>query len=346
MSVQTSHETSESVTEMELPQQFLSCSRTYLVVLISRMLTSLIGMNDAQGDKSKPIKLTRFHSRVPPAISVYNYLIRLTKYSSLEHCVLLASVYYIDLLTNVYPEFRLDSLTVHRFLLTATTVASKGLCDSFCTNTHYAKVGGVQCSELNVLENEFLERVNYRILPRDDNIRRCSLERQERIFSYSNIPMDKDCALQDRNNGFGVLEKYYHRMIHLIGDFNMSPDKSCNLSFTLAESPTNSIQKTLPGGNDFQTAYPGNIDDGSKSCPNITSNNGSECQLASKEESRSLRSAHMDNNSSVNNSSPQSFSRKRNYSDSSINHLGMCTQLILSKKHSNSQNSHSPREIV
>ncbi|AGO11261.1 AaceriACR001Cp [[Ashbya] aceris (nom. inval.)] len=345
MSVHTSHGASEGVTEMELPRQFLSCSRTYLVVLISRMLSSLIGMNDAQGDKSKPIKLTRFHSRVPPAISVYNYLIRLTKYSSLEHCVLLASVYYIDLLTNVYPEFRLDSLTVHRFLLTATTVASKGLCDSFCTNTHYAKVGGVQCSELNVLENEFLERVNYRILPRDDNIRRCSLERQEGIFSYSNIPMDKDCALQDRNNGFGVLEKYYHRMIHLIGDFNMSPDKSCNLSFTLDKKPVDSIQRTITEGVDFQDANSDNSDSGNRLCSKST-NNVSTSQLASKEELRSVHSAYMDNNSNIINGSPQSFSRKRNYSDSSINHLGMCTQLILSKKHSNSQNSHSPREIV
>ena len=131
-----------------LPEEYLRCSRTHLVVIISRMLSFLIQINDANNAGNQTMELTRFHSKAAPSITVYQYLIRLTKYSSLEHSVLLSAVYYIDLLSAVYPEFTLNSLTVHRFLLTATTIASKGLCDSFCTNTHYSKVGGVQCLSL------------------------------------------------------------------------------------------------------------------------------------------------------------------------------------------------------
>jgi len=54
---------------------------------------------------------------------------------------------------------------VHRFLITTVTVASKGLCDAFCTNTHYAKVGGLGVAELNMLELEFLKKVDWKIVP-------------------------------------------------------------------------------------------------------------------------------------------------------------------------------------
>jgi hypothetical protein len=77
-------------------------------------------------------------------------------------------VYYIDVLSTHYSPFVISSLTVHRFLITAATVASKGLCDTFLTNSFYAKVGGITIMELNVLELEFLVRVNWRIVPKFD----------------------------------------------------------------------------------------------------------------------------------------------------------------------------------
>lgn len=77
-------------------------------------------------------------------------------------------VYYIDILSTHYPPFVVSSLTVHRFLITAATVASKGLCDSFLTNGFYAKVGGVSLMELNLLELEFLVRVGWRIVPKGE----------------------------------------------------------------------------------------------------------------------------------------------------------------------------------
>lgn len=221
----------ENIVQVNLPCNFLKCTKANLVILISRMLSFLVHINDS--NSIKPYNLTRFHSRVPPSISVYNYLIRLTKYSSLEHCVLLSAIYYIDLLSSVYPHFTLNSLTVHRFILTATTVASKGLCDSFCTNGHYAKVGGVQCSELNILEHEFLKIINYRILPREGNINDCKQEHSSRTFSILSLGNNSD---RGPNSGFNVLETYYRKIVQLVGDFNSCPDDSCKVSFILEKS--------------------------------------------------------------------------------------------------------------
>lgn len=74
-------------------------------------------------------------------------------------------VYYIDRLCLLYPAFTITTLTVHRFLITAATVAAKGLSDSFWNNATYARVGGVKLAELGLLELDFLYRVDWRIVP-------------------------------------------------------------------------------------------------------------------------------------------------------------------------------------
>lgn len=77
-------------------------------------------------------------------------------------------VYYIDRLCALYSTFTISSLTVHRFLITSATVASKGLSDSFWTNNTYARVGGVSLKELALLELEFLWRVEWKIVPKPE----------------------------------------------------------------------------------------------------------------------------------------------------------------------------------
>jgi hypothetical protein len=149
-----------------MPVRYERCNTRDLVVLISSMLMELIRYNDAI-----PLRdghLTRFHSRAPPGISVQDYLQRLTTHATLSPPILLSMVYYIDRLCALYPSFTISSLTVHRFLITSATVASKGLSDSFWTNKTYARVGGVSLKELALLELEFLARVEWRIVPRPE----------------------------------------------------------------------------------------------------------------------------------------------------------------------------------
>lgn len=149
-----------------MPIQYEDCDPRELVILISSMLMELIRYNDAI-----PLRdgaLTRFHSRAPPTISVIDYLQRLTTHATLSPPILLSMVYYIDKLCALYPAFTISSLTVHRFLITSATVASKGLSDSFWTNKTYARVGGVSVRELALLELEFLVRVQWRIVPKPE----------------------------------------------------------------------------------------------------------------------------------------------------------------------------------
>ena len=95
-------------------------------------------------------------------------------------------VYYIDRLCALYPAFNVSSLTVHRFLITAATVASKGLSDSFWTNPTYARIGGITTGELATLEMEFLQKTEWRIVPKPE------------------VLVDYYISLVERNEGFAL----------------------------------------------------------------------------------------------------------------------------------------------
>lgn len=146
-----------------LPTKYEFCAVEDMVRLIANMISELIQTND-----NLPLRsgvLTRFHSRTPPGISVLDYLHRLAKHATLTPPLLLSMVYYIDRLCSLYPAFTITTLTVHRFLITAATVAAKGLSDSFWNNSTYARVGGIKVAELGLLELDFLYRVDWKIVP-------------------------------------------------------------------------------------------------------------------------------------------------------------------------------------
>ncbi|KAF3919899.1 Cyclin-U2-1 [Orbilia brochopaga] len=199
-------------TKKLVPKEYSLCSMNDLVVLISDMLNQLVAINN--GIPLTPGGLTRFHSRAPPTITITDYLHRIALHTTLEPSTLLSMVYYIDLLSGNYAAFTISSLTVHRFLITAATVASKGLCDSFCTNTFYARVGGISLRELNVLELEFLNRVGWRIVPQPE-----------------------------------VLREYYLRLVRRMGDgwgFEDAPESESSLEFLLDDS-SGAVSTSLSG---------------------------------------------------------------------------------------------------
>ncbi|KAF1827278.1 cyclin-domain-containing protein, partial [Dissoconium aciculare CBS 342.82] len=169
-----------------MPRKYETCNPKDLGALVANMLMELIRINDQIPLRDG--RLTRFHSRAPPGISVADYLQRLIQHATLSPPILLSMVFYIDRLCSDYPNFTINSLTVHRFLITAGTVAAKGLSDSFWTNPTYARIGGIPVSELATLELEFLERVSWRIVPRPEML------------------VDYYCSLVDRTEGY-ILEE-------------------------------------------------------------------------------------------------------------------------------------------
>ncbi|KAF9467293.1 cyclin-domain-containing protein [Collybia nuda] len=147
---------------VELPTAFEEAHIDQLAQLIGDMLERLMAHNDQI--PLLPESLTRFHSRSAPSITVLDYLKRIVKFTNVEKSCLLITLHYIDQICARMPLFTLSSLTCHRFIIASITVSSKGLCDSFCTNSLYAKVGGISVTELNILEREFLSAIDWRLM--------------------------------------------------------------------------------------------------------------------------------------------------------------------------------------
>ncbi|KAH9938921.1 cyclin-domain-containing protein [Amylocystis lapponica] len=149
----------EPSVRVELPAAFEEVEVDVLVQLIADMMVRLMSHNDQI--PLSPESLTRFHSRNAPGISIIDYLRRIVKFTNVERSCLLITLHYIDQICARTPLFTLSSLTCHRFVITSIAVSSKALCDAFCTNGLYAKVGGIPVPELNMLEREFLRMLDW-----------------------------------------------------------------------------------------------------------------------------------------------------------------------------------------
>ncbi|KIL68904.1 hypothetical protein M378DRAFT_8329 [Amanita muscaria Koide BX008] len=153
---------SSSSDRVELPAAFEDVDIDHLVQLIADMLERVMALNDRIA--LSPESLTRFHSRSAPSIDILDYLRRIVRYTNVEKSCLLVTLCYIDRICARVPLFILSSLTCHRFVIASITASSKGLSDIFCTNSLYAKVGGISVTELNVLEREFLSAIDWQLM--------------------------------------------------------------------------------------------------------------------------------------------------------------------------------------
>lgn len=232
-----------SSTRVTLPAAFEVAEIDDLALLIANMLERLIAHNDKI--PLLPESLTRFHSRTVPNISVLDYLRRIIKWTKVEKSCLLLTLHYVDQICARMPLFTLSSLTCHRFIIASITVCSKGLCDSFCTNALYARVGGIPVPELNVLEREFLRAIDWRLmctrevlqeyyinLIRTDSSGRFALESEvedsdmDSVSSRSASPMDAQVRHRPSFSLLGTRESS-----SVIGDTSTLPTIEQNMAF-------------------------------------------------------------------------------------------------------------------
>lgn len=232
-----------SSTRVTLPAAFEVTEIDNLALLIANMLERLIAHNDKI--PLLPESLTRFHSRTVPNISVLDYLRRIIKWTKVEKSCLLLTLHYVDQICARMPLFTLSSLTCHRFIIASITVCSKGLCDSFCTNALYARVGGIPVPELNVLEREFLLAIDWRLmctrevlqeyyinLIRTDSSGRFALESEvedsdmDSVSSRSASPMDAQVRHRPSFSLLGTRESS-----SVMGDTSTLPTIEQNMAF-------------------------------------------------------------------------------------------------------------------
>lgn len=105
-----------------------------------------------------------FHALQPPSITPVEYLLRLARYSFCSRSVFVAAFYYLERIAALDAvDLIINSLSLHRLLLTAVLLATKVFDDVLYDNAHFAKVGGLDVKELNMLELDMLKVLNFRV---------------------------------------------------------------------------------------------------------------------------------------------------------------------------------------
>lgn len=104
-----------------------------------------------------------FDSKFPSRVSMPTYLTKLVENFKCSQEALILAMIYIDRLTVSRPKFVIQSRNIHKLMLTAIVLASKFLDDRKHKNDFYAKSGDLSLKEMNKLEIEFLESLEYNL---------------------------------------------------------------------------------------------------------------------------------------------------------------------------------------
>ncbi|KAK3399514.1 cyclin-domain-containing protein [Sordaria brevicollis] len=129
------------------------------------------------GENSQPLNtqhsaITRkFYSRLPPPISITDYLLRIHQYCPMSTAVYLAASLYIHRLAIIERAIVVTKRNAHRLLLAGIRVAMKALEDLSYPHSKFAKVGGVSESELARLEISFCFLVGFELRVDEEALR-------------------------------------------------------------------------------------------------------------------------------------------------------------------------------
>lgn len=99
-----------------------------LITYLSSLLQSVAESNDLTG-LFHPQKVSIFHGLTRPSISIQSYLERIFQYANCSPSCFVVAYVYLDRFMQKQPSLPINSLNVHRLLITSVMVAAKFMDD-------------------------------------------------------------------------------------------------------------------------------------------------------------------------------------------------------------------------
>lgn len=167
----------DPVSPTKIPRAPLN-SCDLLISVLECYLSSMIRRNERKERVEAQLRASRrannvhcpppepsvFHALQAPSITPIEYLRRLVRYAFCSRSVFIAAFYYLEKIACIPgADLSVTSLSVHRLVLTAVLVATKVFDDILYDNAHFAKVGGLDVKELNMLELDFLKLLDFKL---------------------------------------------------------------------------------------------------------------------------------------------------------------------------------------
>ena len=158
------YDSDEEETDSKTSKEEEGIKNLDLIKSISFILTAILKENKKSKNYKNIILKQRkniFSSKSIPNISIYDYLVRIQKYSCLEKNTLIMSLIYIDRLCDLN-NLTLTHYNLHKILFTAVLISIKYNEDSLYNNNFYAKIAGVKLKELKDMEYSFVEMCKFK----------------------------------------------------------------------------------------------------------------------------------------------------------------------------------------
>lgn len=132
--------------------------------LISLIILEIIEENKNEKHKIKQMVKSVFYMKNMPNIELQDYLCRMNKYLKPEISTFIIALIYLDrICSDKKNNILLIENNVYKLFLAAVIIAVKYNEDSYDDNNYFAKVGGITLSEMNILEKEILNLLNFRV---------------------------------------------------------------------------------------------------------------------------------------------------------------------------------------
>ena len=145
-------------TEDEESLNLVKIKNKKLSSLISKVLEKII--NNNKRNKRYKLKKDIFTGRSLPKISLIDYIIRIITYSDCEINSIICSLIYIDRINKIKA---INEFNIHRIFFCAILVSIKYNEDIIFDNDYYSKVAGLNLSEINKLELEFISILDFNL---------------------------------------------------------------------------------------------------------------------------------------------------------------------------------------
>ena len=147
------------------------------ILFISSLFEKLIENNTSKLNNSI-FNLKIFENEEIPTISINKYIERIVKYTNCEENTLILSLIYLDkiCLKNI----NLTVYNIHKFVFSSILISIKFNEDKIYKNDYYAYIAGVSLKELNLMEDNFLQILDYQVFVKKNifnkyiiNLRNC-----------------------------------------------------------------------------------------------------------------------------------------------------------------------------
>ena len=119
-------------------------------------------LNKICDDKENEISKNSFTLHIIPEISISKYINRIIKYFECCDSFIIMAIIYINRLCQ-NSEIRLNKYSIHNLILVGCVISSKYLEDDHYSNDFYSEVGGISLKELNLLEINMLQSLEYNL---------------------------------------------------------------------------------------------------------------------------------------------------------------------------------------